>query len=214
MDISKTIKEARKAKGLSQQALADAVGVSRVAVTQWENNQSAPKRETAPKVAKFLGISLGAIYPIHTTAVSPVDLTGNIRNIDLLRQTDIKKYFSSKTIKTKSIEIMKLQLTVDGNAVGKYVGIKIEDDSMAPEINSGDILIFSEEKQPTNGCIILCLHKDTDEYYIRNYEDRGQDAEGKTFFDIKANNPSSPTYTCSNDTCSIIGIAVEHRRKL
>ena len=45
MTLGETIKEQRTAHGLSQETLAEAMGVSRQAVTKWEAGQSAPSSE-------------------------------------------------------------------------------------------------------------------------------------------------------------------------
>ena len=45
MNISDRIQELRKAKGISQEELADKMEVSRQAVSKWENGQSVPDLE-------------------------------------------------------------------------------------------------------------------------------------------------------------------------
>ncbi len=45
MNISDRIQQLRKAKGISQEELADKIGVSRQAVSKWESEQSAPDIE-------------------------------------------------------------------------------------------------------------------------------------------------------------------------
>ena len=53
------IRQERRRLGLSEQAFADAVGVSRGAVQQWEREGgTAPKRATQARVAEVLGVSL------------------------------------------------------------------------------------------------------------------------------------------------------------
>jgi len=42
MNIADRIQNLRKAKGISQEELADKVGVSRQAVSKWESEQSVP----------------------------------------------------------------------------------------------------------------------------------------------------------------------------
>ena len=42
MNIADRIQKLRKAKGISQEQLADVVGVSRQAVSKWESGQSIP----------------------------------------------------------------------------------------------------------------------------------------------------------------------------
>lgn len=42
MNLAERIQQLRKARGLSQEKLAEQLGVSRQAVTKWENGQSTP----------------------------------------------------------------------------------------------------------------------------------------------------------------------------
>ena len=45
MTIADRIQSLRKAKGISQEELADKIGVSRQAVSKWESEQSSPDME-------------------------------------------------------------------------------------------------------------------------------------------------------------------------
>ena len=45
MNIADRIQQLRKAKGISQEELADRIGVSRQAVSKWESEQSMPDVE-------------------------------------------------------------------------------------------------------------------------------------------------------------------------
>ena len=58
MTLGEKIKEQRTAHGLSQETLAEAMGVSRQAVTKWEADQSAPSSEKLIALAKLFHISL------------------------------------------------------------------------------------------------------------------------------------------------------------
>ncbi|MCD8145122.1 MAG: helix-turn-helix domain-containing protein [Oscillospiraceae bacterium] len=55
MSLGERIKEQRKSAGLSQEKLAELVGVSRQAVTKWETGQSAPSTENLFKLAEIFG---------------------------------------------------------------------------------------------------------------------------------------------------------------
>lgn len=57
MDLTTRILIARKDKKLSQQALADLIGVSRSALAQWETSMSSPSLENLRKMAKLLNVS-------------------------------------------------------------------------------------------------------------------------------------------------------------
>lgn len=76
MSISDRILKFRTSKGMTHQAFADAVGVSRGAVQQWERGITAPKRKNQPAVAAFMGISeselMSSTASANLTAPSPL----------------------------------------------------------------------------------------------------------------------------------------------
>ena len=57
-DMKLKIREKRREKGITQAALAHAVGVTQGAVVQWENGSSFPKFVLIPKIAKALGCTV------------------------------------------------------------------------------------------------------------------------------------------------------------
>ena len=58
MTLGERIKACRQRAGLSQEKVAELVGVSRQAVTKWEANQSAPNTENLFKLAEIFGTPL------------------------------------------------------------------------------------------------------------------------------------------------------------
>lgn len=58
MSLGGKIKEQRKHSGLSQEKVAELVGVSRQAVTKWETGQSAPSTENLFKLAEIFGTTV------------------------------------------------------------------------------------------------------------------------------------------------------------
>lgn len=54
----KTIEEARKAKGMTQEQLAKLLGITQGAVAQWENGLTHPSFQMLPKVASALGVTV------------------------------------------------------------------------------------------------------------------------------------------------------------
>jgi phage repressor protein C with HTH and peptisase S24 domain len=59
--LGPVIKEARKARGLTQGDVASALKISRPAVGQWESGDTGPDRDRLPALAKLLKIDLGAL---------------------------------------------------------------------------------------------------------------------------------------------------------
>lgn len=57
MNISDRIQEFRKAKGISQEELADKIGVSRQAVSKWESGQSLPELDKIILISEYFGVT-------------------------------------------------------------------------------------------------------------------------------------------------------------
>ena len=55
--IGKRIARLRKEKGMSQENLAERIGVSAQAVSKWENDQSCPDISLLPRLTKLLGVT-------------------------------------------------------------------------------------------------------------------------------------------------------------
>ena len=56
--VGARIREARQAMGLSQEALARAIGVSRSAVAQWETGRAGQVRANLARIASTLAVSM------------------------------------------------------------------------------------------------------------------------------------------------------------
>lgn len=57
MNLGENIKQARKAAGVTQVQLADALGVYAKDISRWENNVLTPNTLTFAKICKALGAS-------------------------------------------------------------------------------------------------------------------------------------------------------------
>ena len=57
MNLSDRIQNLRKTKGLSQEELAEALGVSRQAVSKWESGQSSPDLDKIVQLSEYFGVS-------------------------------------------------------------------------------------------------------------------------------------------------------------
>lgn len=61
MELKETLAALRRKKGLSQQELAEALGVSRQAVSRWEVGASAPGTDNLLALSKLYGVSLDTL---------------------------------------------------------------------------------------------------------------------------------------------------------
>ena len=77
MNTADRIQNLRKAKGISQEELADRIGVSRQAVSKWESEQSLPDIDKIIIMSDFFEVTtdyiLKGIEPIEQPATEPVN---------------------------------------------------------------------------------------------------------------------------------------------
>ena len=69
--VGMKIKEFRKNKKLTQQGLADLVGVKNSAISNYEQGIRIPKRDFLFRVANALGVSIDEFFPIQNEETSP-----------------------------------------------------------------------------------------------------------------------------------------------
>ena len=61
MNIGNNISALRKKKGITQEELANELGVSAQAVSKWENNSSCPDGSLLTEIADYFGVSVDAL---------------------------------------------------------------------------------------------------------------------------------------------------------
>ena len=82
MNIADRIQNLRKAKGISQEELADKIGVSRQAVSKWESEQSIPEIDKVIIMSDFFEVTtdyiLKGIEPIKQTTTETQEAVKNV----------------------------------------------------------------------------------------------------------------------------------------
>ena len=68
MSIADRIQSLRKEKGISQEELADQVGVSRQAVSKWESEQSSPEVDKIILLSEYFGVTTDYLLKGKETA--------------------------------------------------------------------------------------------------------------------------------------------------
>ena len=70
MNIAERIKQSRKSKGLTQQGLADKLGVSYMTVRRWETGKTSPRMEEIEQLSKILEINRNYIIEGEHTEIT------------------------------------------------------------------------------------------------------------------------------------------------
>ena len=73
MTFAEKLYQLRKQKGLSQEQLADALGVSRQAISKWEGGACLPETEKLAQLSDFLGVSIDYLLKDSFDSVFPTD---------------------------------------------------------------------------------------------------------------------------------------------
>lgn len=159
MSIHRKIKEGRKRLGMTEQQFADAVGVSRGAVQQWEKEDgTAPRRAHQAAVARLLGMSIGEMVDSDSTPVETPENAGfvPIRRVlfklsagtsgfavDFLDNGDGEPlFFRSEWFKKR------------GFNPSKCYAMPVTGESMEPELRAGDVVVVNTgATDPVDGAV-------------------------------------------------------------
>lgn len=149
--LGKRIATLRKQRGITQETLAEALGVSPQAVSKWETDNSCPDISLLPKLASELGVTVDALLSddmpvqlvpkeqrksiddmmLHVTVDSPkgdkvrVNLPMALVKIGLEIAKFIPQTKDADII--KQIDIEQILLMVDSGLIGKLVEVEAAD---------------------------------------------------------------------------------------
>ena len=65
MNIGNKIRELRKRRGITQEQLAESIGISFQAVSKWENNIALPDITLVPVLASYFGVSMDELFDFN-----------------------------------------------------------------------------------------------------------------------------------------------------
>ena len=85
MEFSDRLKSLRETKGVSQQALANAIYVSRSAIAKWENGLGMPNKESQKSLCEYFKISIDEL-------VSDNDFSSVKKNVTIYKKNILKTY--------------------------------------------------------------------------------------------------------------------------
>ncbi len=73
LNLGTKIRELRRRDGRTQEALAEALGVTSQAVSRWESGGSYPDMEIMPSIANYFGVSIDELFGYHSTRERKID---------------------------------------------------------------------------------------------------------------------------------------------
>jgi transcriptional regulator with XRE-family HTH domain len=102
--IGSIIKELRKKKGLTQEELAKAVGVSRLTVSMWESGKASPKAEFLKKLAEVLEVNVNDLLGLEDKLTTGA-LMGDLFSVKEIADKFLKEVLGQKRVESLSPEI-------------------------------------------------------------------------------------------------------------
>lgn len=214
--LNNNVKHLRSVKGISQQALADKVGVDRSTISRIENGEIETTIDNAMKIANVLKVKIedlitkdltfdnGTLVDVDCETIQ-IPVLGTIKaGIAIEAQEDILEY----------VDIPK-----DWVKGGKtFYGLKISGDSMFPKYNESDIVIFEHTED-----YILAQNKDC-AVMVNGFDATFKNVTitemGITLVPLNLNNSDNyqPTFYSKEQIATlpvkIVGIAREKRTRL
>lgn len=85
MKIGSNIAALRKEKGITQEELANALGVSAQAVSKWENNSSCPDVSLLTDIADYFGVTVDALLRSGAEEITRADPPSTDNNVAAVR---------------------------------------------------------------------------------------------------------------------------------
>ena len=85
MKIGSNIAALRKEKGITQEELANALGVSAQAVSKWENNSSCPDVSLLTVIADYFGVTVDALLRSGAEEITRADSPSTDNNVAAVR---------------------------------------------------------------------------------------------------------------------------------
>lgn len=147
----KRLKELRQAKGVYQKEIAEYLGISRPAYTQYESERRVPDADTLVRIAEYFGVTVDYLLGRKVTESKPdmfklptlreVPLVGTIACGDPITAAEnVERYVSV----LDSIDV-DFALTCKGDSM---IGARIHD---------GDVVFIKQQNQVDNGTIAAVL---------------------------------------------------------
>ena len=156
MSSHRLIREGRRSLGMSEQQFADAVGVSRGAVQQWEKpGGTAPKRANQQRVAAVLGISVAELASGGSNTSQGFDVRAEV---PLVSEVEAGNYTVIDNFRPKG-KFDSVPVTVP---IKRHTyALRVHGDSMVSEtadsFPDGSIVIVEPEMEALPGDYVIAL---------------------------------------------------------
>jgi len=211
MTLGTRIKWRRDALGLSQQDIADKVGVNRVSVSQWERDDTSPKGTNAQKLAAALSVSYDWLF---TGKGSPEQSNVEPAVLPVGQRIPVISYVQAgqwrEMCETSAFD-GNVEFVQAGTDTGPMAfALWLTGESMLPQFKEGDLIIVDPDVQPSPGDFVVAKNG-SHEATFKKYRPRGISENGQDVFELVPLNSDYPSLHSDRQYIQIVGVMVEHR---
>ncbi len=185
--IGERIFQERKAKGLTRKALAeltDDLKPSRI--NNWERGLRTPGPEEIKQLAEALEVAPG--YLMCLTNDKQVEqafpwLGALLPLLNTQQACDPKHIIDAIKNESEShlVSFIPLSPELSMNLGKNAFALRVQDDSMSPELKEGDVLIVDPDQSLRPGGLVVAKHQDSMEVIIRRYKQLSADNLAQEF---------------------------------
>lgn len=203
MTIGSRIRNARSTMQMTQKDLAEILGISVQAVSQWEGDKTMPTGDHLVRLGSVLGIDL---VPGRGTG-NPVRAEDAHLRVPLLSRVAAGNW--SEAMTSEGMPSYEVHWLPKGTAFA----LEIHGGSMLPEFDDGDLVFVDTGIDPLPGDYVVAALNGQAEATFKKYRPRGDDENGDPIIELAPLNPDYPTLVISaRNPGQIVGTMMEHRR--
>jgi len=196
----------RQALNMTQKNLASVIGVSHVAISQWEKEETVPRGDNLLRLAEHLQCTPAWIIDGDGEPFAPPHNISQGQAVPLIALTQAASWLHTPTTHPqRAAHVLYTDLSLSERALA----VVLDDDAMQPEWRPGDILIFDPAPLPRPGEVVLATINGLPQ--VRIYQvvsQRGDEA----IVSLRALNADFPSYTAADNHIAVIGTLREMRR--
>ncbi|KJV46372.1 LexA family transcriptional regulator [Pantoea sp. BL1] len=205
--VGERIRSRRKILKLTQQGVAIGIGVSHVAVSQWEKDETLPRGENLLRLAELLQCTAAWIIDGEGEVFTTPSTVSDVSALPLITLTQAAAWMQEQRL------LIRQQATrflySDSKLSESALAITLDDAAMQPDYRPGDTLIFDPAVAPQPGDVVLAHING--EVLVRIYRLMTEQHD-EQIFSLRPLNEDFPVQTSSEKKIELIGTMMEMRR--
>lgn len=166
MSIARNIRAVRTRNNLTQEEFGEIVGVSSMAVSQWETGRAIPRMGAVQKISDYFHISKGSLIDEDSSTLTKLPISGSTATLPLRTLGKVHAGVMDDDTICDDEEIQVPERVV--LAYPDAFLLRVEGNCMDRVIPEGSHVVVVPHKEPTNGSIVV-IRDDTYEAIMRRY---------------------------------------------